>query len=264
METKALVYRTWDELVFENRNKQYGAYVIRKSYNDKILLGLGVSVAAFIVLLTLPRILSHFFPTVVPAPPHFIGRTIDLIDIALPQHKQPEPQQRASQPVTRRDDTVPLVTSQEVEPTPETPTEPPVQGNISGVISDGEPVTGADIGTGVVEVPSVPETIKEFTIVEEMPFYNGGLSAMGRFFQQKLKYPASAKRMGIEGSVFVSFVVNGDGSIRDVQVVRGIHPDCDKEAIRVVSLLPGWVGGKQGGIPVAVRMVLPITFRLDK
>jgi protein TonB len=68
--------------------------------------------------------------------------------------------------------------------------------------------------------------------------------------------------MGIEGIVYVSFLILGDGTVTDVKVLRGIHTDCDKEAVRVISKLPGWSGGKQGGIPVSVRMVLPVKFKL--
>lgn len=87
---------------------------------------------------------------------------------------------------------------------------------------------------------------------------------MMKFIQKKMRYPSIARQQEIQGTVFVSFVVNGDGTISDVVVIRGIHPDCDKEAIRVVSLLPGWMGGKHNGNPVAVKMVLPITFSLKK
>jgi TonB family protein len=69
--------------------------------------------------------------------------------------------------------------------------------------------------------------------------------------------------MGIEGTIYISFVVNGDGTVTHVSILRGIHPQCDAEAMRVVGLLPDWIGGKQAGMPVNVKMVLPIKFSLQ-
>jgi protein TonB len=127
---------------------------------------------------------------------------------------------------------------------------------------DGEGIfTGNNVG-GMVETPVVVDFTKEFLHPETPPVYDGGYEAMLNFMQRKMRYPNLPRKMGIEGTVFVSFLVNGDGSIGDVKVLRGIHPDCDKEAVRVISMLQGWTGGKQGGVPVKVRMALPIKFKL--
>jgi len=77
-----------------------------------------------------------------------------------------------------------------------------------------------------------------------------------------MKYPASAKRRGIEGTVFVSFVVTATGKITDVSVVRGVDADCDKEAIRLVASMPDWDAAIQSNVPVPTRMVLPVKFKL--
>ena len=101
-----------------------------------------------------------------------------------------------------------------------------------------------------------------FTIVEEQPSPHGGLQAFYKYVGENLQYPAQARRMGIEGRVFVQFVVEKDGSLTDIQAVKGIGGGCDQEAIRVLSEAPKWKPGKQRGRPVRVRMVLPIMFRL--
>jgi protein TonB len=87
---------------------------------------------------------------------------------------------------------------------------------------------------------------------------------MYNFIRSKIHYPASARRMGLEGTVYVSFVIDRDGKVIKVEVIRGLSPDCDKEAARVIALLPGWNPGRQNDVPVMVRMTLPITFALDK
>jgi TonB family protein len=101
-----------------------------------------------------------------------------------------------------------------------------------------------------------------FTVVEEQPVPEGGMRAFYEYVQKELKYPEQAKNQGIEGRVFVQFVVDRDGSITDVQTIRGIGGGCDEEAVRVIANSPKWVPGKQRGETVKVRMILPITFSI--
>ena len=103
-----------------------------------------------------------------------------------------------------------------------------------------------------------------FIVVEETAAPEGGLPAFYNYVKSNLKYPAPAKRMDIEGKVFVQFIVEKDGSITDVQTVKGIGGGCDEEAVRVVQNSPKWKSAKQRGRPVRQRMVLPITFILSK
>jgi protein TonB len=112
------------------------------------------------------------------------------------------------------------------------------------------------------EAPEEEVVDEIFTIVEDQPTPNGGMSAFYQFVQKKLKYPAQARRMGIEGKVFVQFVVDKDGSLTEVQAVKGIGAGCDEEAERVIKSAPKWNPGKQRGRAVKVRMILPITFKL--
>jgi protein TonB len=113
-----------------------------------------------------------------------------------------------------------------------------------------------------------PEALPEekvdeiFTIVENQPMPKGGYKAFYDYVGANLKYPASASRMGIEGRVFVEFIVEKDGSLTDIKVVKGIGGGCDEEAIRVISGAPKWNPGKQRGNAVRVRMVMPIMFKL--
>lgn len=101
-----------------------------------------------------------------------------------------------------------------------------------------------------------------FIVVEQGAAPKGGMAAFYRDVGERLKYPAQARRMGIEGKVFVQFVINRDGSITDVSVIKGIGAGCDEEAVRVVAESPAWNPGKQRGRPVRQRMVLPIAFKL--
>ncbi|MFD2037646.1 energy transducer TonB [Belliella marina] len=101
-----------------------------------------------------------------------------------------------------------------------------------------------------------------FDVVENAPNPPGGMEGWNKYLSSNLKYPTQARRMGIEGTVYVVFVVNTDGTIQDVDVLRGIGGGCDEEAVRVVKAAPKWEPGKQRGRPVRVRMRLPIRFKL--
>ena len=99
-------------------------------------------------------------------------------------------------------------------------------------------------------------------IIEEQPAPVGGMPAFKQFLKKNLKYPNQARRMGIEGKVFVQFIVDRDGSLNDIKVLKGIGAGCDEEAVRVLKKHPKWSPGKQRGRPVKVRMVIPIFFKL--
>lgn len=112
------------------------------------------------------------------------------------------------------------------------------------------------------EAPEEEVAEEVFTIVEDQPEPTGGMAAFYEYVRKNLNYPSQARRMNIEGKVFVQFVVDKDGSITEVQAVKGIGAGCDEEAVRVIKNSPKWKPGKQRGRPVKVRMILPITFKL--
>ena len=102
-----------------------------------------------------------------------------------------------------------------------------------------------------------------FDVVEEMPEYPGGISAMMQYLSANVKYPEEAHKKGVQGRVIVTFVVGKDGSISDAKVMRSIDPLLDAEALRVISSMPNWIPGKQDGKPVAVKYTIPVTFKLN-
>ena len=99
-------------------------------------------------------------------------------------------------------------------------------------------------------------------ICEEMPEFPGGMKECMIFLSKNIKYPANAKEKGIQGRVIVQFVVNTDGSIVEPKVVRGVDPELDKEALRVLQMMPKWKPGKQKGEAVRVKYTIPIMFKL--
>lgn len=112
--------------------------------------------------------------------------------------------------------------------------------------------------------PKQEEVTEEiFVVVENQPEFPGGNAAMMKFLSDNIKYPVIAQENGIQGRVICNFVVERDGSITDVQVVRGVDPSLDKEAVRVIQTMPRWTPGKQRGQAVRVRFTLPVVFRLQ-
>lgn len=113
------------------------------------------------------------------------------------------------------------------------------------------------------EEPEEEVSDEILTIVEQQPEYPGGMAAFRTYIAKNLNYPNQARRMGIEGRVYVQFVVEKDGSLTDVKVVKGIGAGCDEEAARVIKMSQNFNPGKQRGVPVRVSMVMPIYFRLS-
>lgn len=164
------------------------------------------------------------------------------------------------------------ITRQETNPTPPPP-EPSTELNIVEDDVEVEEDFVIDVeatSTTVVKeyVPIVVEKEEEiaeeviFTVVEENPGFPGGEEARMKYLQQNLKYPQMARESGIQGTVYVTFVVEKDGSITDVRILRGIGGGCDEEAARVVKAMPRWNPGKQRGQSVRVQFNLPIRFVL--
>ena len=114
----------------------------------------------------------------------------------------------------------------------------------------------------IVEEEEIAEDVI-FTVVEDQPSFPGGEEARIRYLQENLRYPQMAREAGIQGTVFVTFVVERDGSVTDVRVIRGIGGGCDEEAIRVVRNMPRWTPGRQRGQPVRVQFNMPIRFVLN-
>lgn len=178
-------------------------------------------------------------------------------------------QQRAAEDVP--EEIIPI-TEQNVKPPPPPP---PQQVTVLTVVDDNTEVQDVKINVDVdqktvieVYVPPVreEEEIVEqeiFTIVESMPDFPGGQQAMLEYIARNIKYPPLARESGIQGRVFVNFVVEPDGSVSNVKVIRGIGGGCDEEAVRVIQSMPKWTPGRQRGKAVRVSFNLPVRFTLQ-
>lgn len=169
------------------------------------------------------------------------------------------------------------ITEQPEEVTPPPPVAPPPVAETLTIVEDDADVDEVDIASTEelgqqVEIKYVPVAVEEeepeeqtiFEVVEEMPeFPNGGQAGLMQYLAKNIKYPTIAQENGTQGRVVCQFVVNRDGSIVDVKVLRGVDPYLDKEAVRVISSMPKWKPGKQRGKPVRVKYTVPVMFRLQ-
>ena len=167
------------------------------------------------------------------------------------------------------------ITEQEQKQAPPPPEAPKAEEIIQIVENDAEveetTIQASDETDKAVEVKYVPVEVEEeeveeqqiFQVVEEMPEFPGGMSECMKFLGKNIKYPTISQENGVQGRVIVQFVVNQDGSIVDAVVARGVDPYLDKEALRVVGMMPKWKPGKQRGKAVRVKYTLPVMFRLQ-
>nr|WKN35581.1 energy transducer TonB [Tunicatimonas sp. TK19036] len=254
---------SWNDLLFEHRNRNYGAYQIRKHYAEQVLKAFALAVGVLVILIMFPTMLGwlHAEEEMKTLP----ARTIHYTELAPPPpiEQVPPPQTEAPPPVKKVVKYVPpKVTTQELpeeEPLPTIEEIKQVETGLEDIAGTGEVMMDIPVeGSG--EVPAPEEAIYQF--VEQMPEFDGGMEAMAKFLQKNLRYPASARRMGIEGTVYVKFVIGTNGTIEAVEVMKGIFRDCDQEAVRVISQMPPWKPGKQNKQEVKVSMMLPIKFKL--
>jgi TonB family C-terminal domain len=264
MKPKVDIYNTeWVEMVFEGKNQQYGAYVLRKSNSKRHLKAFLISATLFVLAISAPLLAKYLIPK-----KHVEENTV--IELSkLQMKKAPEEIKKAvlAPPPPPARNTIKFVPpiikpDDQVNEEEEMVTQDKVMESTAAVGA-----VNFDKGTDDVTVAPAQTTIAEestepFIIVEEMPEFPGGTEEMMKFLGNNIRYPVIAQENGIQGMVILSFVVSKTGQISDIQVVRGLGSGCDEEAVRVVKKMPNWKPGKQGGAAVPVKFTLPVRFAL--
>ena len=242
----------FDEIIFENRNMEYGAYDLRKRYDSATSISI-LGGVAFCVLLIAAFSISTEKGKASDGETIVIIETFDPIipDPVKPDIKPPVELTNAIKnlaPVVTTDTSANLIL-------------PDITDNLVETIQDGNI---NDTSGYVPENDLVAPEVKEpFIVVEQMPEYPGGIPELMKFISENISYPQDAINNNIQGRVILKFVVNTDGSIDRIQILRGIDTSLDNEAIRVVKTLPRFSPGKQSGVPVPVWFSLPVLFRLE-
>jgi protein TonB len=253
----------WEDIVFENRNKEYGAYFIRKIYSKHVVLATLITFLSLGMIFAYPKLAALFKSDDIAS----IDDGKKLRTVALDQpppitpNQPPPPRLEVPPPVKTIKYVAPKVTTEEV-PEEEIPTQEELkQVEVADVTQEGE--AEVVFTEPVQEVADKGDEDMIFTVVEQKASFPGGFEAMMKFLQKNLKYPASARRMGVDGKVFIEFIVDKEGKMSDIKVLKGVSADCDKEAVRVVEMMPPWTPGRQNGKSVKSKFVLPITFKLE-
>lgn len=264
----------WCDLVFDGRNKRYGAYRLRQTSSKRYVVAFLIMLAFVILVALLPKL----YGVVENLAKRNLGPMEEVIELDNIPIEEQVPDEN--------------IIKQEIAPPP-----PPLKSTIQFVppvivkdeeVTDNEMKTQEDIlqsdlqvsvadvkgtdeehGIDIAELEKNKVIIEEapvekpFEVVEQNPSFPGGLAELNKFLSDNIRYPVIAQENGIQGRVIIRFVVSKTGEISDVQVMRGVDPSLDKEAVRVVQSMPKWIPGRQRGQAVPVYFTLPVVFRLQ-
>lgn len=271
-----LISLEWTDLVFEGRNQDYGAYQLRKGTSKRNIWSIIIVALAAALLflgLTVHRMAEPNRTVMNMQAVEVANIKKDKKDVKV-EKKDPvkvEPERiiekvkssvKFTAPVIRKDNLVKEedeIKLDEIEKSTKA---------IGALTVDGNDELGGEVLRIKEEIapPEPPKHVEDnkiFEIVEQNPTFPGGTAALMSWLSQNIKYPVIAAENGVKGRVIVQFVVEKDGSITDVVVVKSVDPSLDKEATRVIKNMPHWIPGRQNGSPVRVRFTVPVTFTLQ-
>ena len=263
------------DIIFEGRNKEYGAYDLRKTYNNRLLKSI-IGMAIIILLLFGGFFLSNL--TGGPSKKASIVDDVQLEDIKEQKKDEPPPPPppKVEPPKVEMAKFTPpkIVPDKEVKPEEKPPEQEKLDDtkigtvNQEGIKDDGitaPPVS--DAGKGVVEAPKKDDEDydKTFTKVEIESSFPGGLAGWGKYLQKNLRYPDFAVKYKIQGQVMIAFVVDTEGHIpvNTVRVDRSVEYSLDQEALRIIFVSPEWAPAIQNGRKVKSYKKQPVTFKLQ-
>ena len=272
-----LISNEWTDLVFEGRNQSYGAYKLRKGTakrNVWALIIVGLAAALLYLGLQLQK-MAEANKKVENTQAVALAKLNTEKKEAKVEKKEiikQEPEKVVEQVKSSVKFTAPIIKKDsEVKEEDEIKLDEVQKSDkavgaftVEGNDEVGGAVLKAKEDIAAPEPPKhVVEETKIFTVVEQMPMYPGGDAALMGYLRDNIKYPTVAAENGVQGRVVVGFVVERDGSITDVNILRGVDPSLDREAMRVVKSMPRWNPGKQNGSAVRVKYQVPVSFRLQ-
>lgn len=274
-----LISNEWSDLLFENRNKEYGAYVLRQQTGNRNLasiVAILVMVAGAVGLLIAKNKYEEYHVKVVPV--YNQGMEVRSIKDKAPEVKRREPVKVEEVEIVDKQIinsikfvAPKIVEDDKVRPEDQMRTQDELMKSkvaigfedVIGNSESGEVLKAKEALVTEEIKPKEADLNKPFTVVEQMPSFPGGTAALMKFLGKQIKYPSVAEEMGIQGRVVCSFIVERDGSVTDIHVVKSVDPSLDKEAQRVIAAMPKWIPGRQNGQAVRVKYSLPVTFRLQ-
>jgi len=248
----------FDDIVFEYRNKEYGAYRLRKKYNRNVIIALLIGVIILGTAVITPYMNAKAAENRQKRAERQVNIEMENLDTPNETVVPPPPPPPPPQDVAQQAKYVPPVVVDSIKPEEAqqlmTADEAQVEVKNEEVVEFVE-----EVKEEVQEEEAEPEP---FVVVEEMPMFPGGDAELLKYIAEHTNYPEVAKENNIQGRVIVRFCVTSKGGVSQVSVLKGVDPELDTEAVRVVNSLPAFKPGKQGGKPVPVWYMVPITFTL--
>jgi len=248
----------FDDIVFEYRNKEYGAYRLRKKYNRNVIIALLIGVIILGTAVITPYLNAKAAENRQKRTERQVNIEMENLDTPNETVAPPPPPPPPPQDVAQQAKYVPPVVVDSIKPEDAqqlmTADEAQVEVKNEEVVEFVE-----EVKEEVQEEEAEPEP---FVVVEEMPMFPGGDTELLKYIAEHTNYPEVAKENNIQGRVIVRFCVTSKGGVNQVSVLKGVDPELDTEAVRVVNSLPTFKPGKQGGKPVPVWYMVPITFTL--
>lgn len=272
-----LISNEWTDLIFEGRNQAYGAYKLRKGTakrNVWALIIVGLAAALLYLGLQLQKMAEANKKVENTQAVELAKLNTEKKEAKVEKKEiiKQEPEKVVEQVKSSVKFTAPIIKKDsEVKEEDEIKLDEVQKSDkavgaftVEGNDEVGGAVLKAKEDIAAPEPPKhVVEETKIFTVVEQMPMYPGGDAALMGYLRDNIKYPTVAAENGVQGRVVVGFVVERDGSITDVNILRGVDPSLDREAMRVVKSMPRWNPGKQNGSAVRVKYQVPVSFRLQ-
>jgi len=272
-----LISGEWTELVFAGRNQAYGAYKLRQGTGKRNVISI-IAVVCLIIACQIGLTIKKAADAEA-AKRAAMNQAVELSKLEQPKKAEVkqkqvkvEPEKVVEQVKSSIKFTAPVIKKDsEVRPEDELKTQDQIMETKTAIgsfdVKGNDDVNGEVLKAKEViaqpEPPKHEEESKVFDVVEQMPSFPGGNGALLEYLASHVKYPVVAQENGVQGRVIVSFVVEKDGSITDVRVVRSVDPSLDREAARVVSSMPRWTPGKQNGSAVRVKYNVPVMFKLQ-
>ncbi len=269
--------REWCDLVFEGKNKRYGAYRLRQSSSKRHLYALAVVLILMILIMLTPQVIGVVEELTRKPDLGPIEEVVELSNLPIEEQVPQENiiRQESAPPLPPLKSSiqfVPPVIAADDEVTDEDVmrTQDEVQASdlmisvadVKGTVEE-HGIDIAELQQQKVIVEAEPEEEKPCEVVEQNPEFPGGIAELNKFLSDNIRYPVIAQENGIQGRVIIRFVVSRTGDISNVEVLRGVDPSLDREAVRVVESMPRWIPGRQRGRAVPVYFTLPVHFRLQ-
>lgn len=273
MKTNEFQPVSFDDVIFENRHKGYGAYDIRKHYDVHLKTALTIAIISMLLLILFPKVMQHFTPQLKITEvviPEYDWPVIKPEQVILPKTDKPvQETQTAAAPAPTKRYLVPAVvdriiihedipTNREILKSDDLIGSQNIDGekNPNNILGDNTGGNG-NANNGLITEPETP-----MIYVEDMPTFVGGDAAMQKFIYDHINYPENGVTYGLQGTVWVQFTVGKNGKVTDPKILQSVKGGFDEEALRVIKMMPAWKPGKQNGREVPVYIKLPIKFTL--